>query len=242
MIVKDILLANEAYTHKGWGYENLCVGFSRLYYILDGEAYYREHGKEAIRLRKNHLYLTPVRTGMDFYENPNDKLNHMFLHITTNPPVTELVEVEVKEGTLLFDAVALLRKYIGITDEESKRRIVELVLSCLEIQENDVYGAAKRTKAYLEKVDLRSFDIRALPRAVGYSREYLARCFFAAYRTTPYRYFQLLKMCRAKEWLLSGVRVGEVAERVGYATPYSFSKAFKEKYGISPKAMQKEQA
>ena len=234
MNVKNIFLANESYTHEGWGYRNVHEDFSRLYYIIDGEAYYREKGKEEIRLQKNHLYLTPVRTSIALRENPKDKLNHTFLHIMTDPPVTELVSVEVKAGTLLADAVALLRKHIGIVNAECKRRAVELVLSCMDVKENEVYGAAQRTKAYLDSLPLPDFDMQELSRAVGYSREYLTRSFVSAYGMTPNSYFRKCRMRRALEWLLCGKSVGAVAAQLGYATPYSFSKAFKKYFGMSP--------
>ena len=45
MILKQILLSDESYTTPNWVFKNVNVGFSRLYYILDGEAYYKENGK-----------------------------------------------------------------------------------------------------------------------------------------------------------------------------------------------------
>ena len=105
MIIQNLLWFNESYTHDNWVYKDVCVGFSRLYYILDGEGYYEENGK-AIRFKKNHLYLTPVKKPFALYENPKDKLLHTYSHIITVPPVTALTEIEVTEGTPLADAVA----------------------------------------------------------------------------------------------------------------------------------------
>lgn len=106
MVIQNILLAAETYTYDGWIWKDVCVGFSRLYYIIDGEGYYEEDGK-AIRFKKNHLYLTPVKKCFTLYDNPQDKLLHTHCHITTLPAVERLLEVEVVEGTPLADAVAL---------------------------------------------------------------------------------------------------------------------------------------
>ena len=45
MIVKSIFNVGESYTHEDWVYRDLNVGFSRLYYILDGEGVYEEDGR-----------------------------------------------------------------------------------------------------------------------------------------------------------------------------------------------------
>ena len=104
-------MANESYTHDNWIQKDVYVGFSRLYYIIDGEAYYEEGGKQ-VRLKHHHLYLTPVKTCFTLRENPKDKLLHTYVHVNTLPTVKELIEVEVKDGSLLADAVALWRKYM----------------------------------------------------------------------------------------------------------------------------------
>ena len=54
MIVQNILLSAESYTHSNWVYRDVYVGFSRLYYAIDGEAYYEECGKR-VRFQKGHL-------------------------------------------------------------------------------------------------------------------------------------------------------------------------------------------
>ena len=48
---------------------------------------------------------------------------------------------------------------------------------------------------------------------------------------------RLVRMRHAAELLQEGVRVREVATRVGYRQPAQFSKAFKRVYGVSPSAV-----
>ena len=128
MIVKDYFENKETYTHDNWVYKDVSVGFSRLYYIVDGEAYYEENGKK-VRLKKGFLYLTPVKTPFGLSENPSDKLLHTYAHVYTVPAVTEFTEIEVTEGTPLCDAVAMWRKYIGTEDRELAISLIQLVLS-----------------------------------------------------------------------------------------------------------------
>ena len=101
MIIKNVLQSSESYTHDNWIYKDVNVGFSRLYYIIDGEAYYEENGKK-YRLKKGYVYLTPVKKCFTLYDNPKDKLFHTYSHIVTYPQVNEFTEIEVKKNTPLF--------------------------------------------------------------------------------------------------------------------------------------------
>ncbi len=97
MIIKHLLLASESYTYTNWEFHNVNVRFSRLYYIIDGEAYYKEN-RQTVRLKKGYLYLTPVNTPFDLYENPNDKLLHTYVYIITLPEVNHFTEIRVENG------------------------------------------------------------------------------------------------------------------------------------------------
>ena len=133
MMVQNILLSSESLTHDHWVFRDISVVFSRLYYIIDGEAYYEEGGQR-IRLKKNHLYLTPVKTPFTLWENPKDKLFHTYSHITTLPAIDRFIEVEVKEGTPLYDAVALWRRYIHTESSAYLSKVIELILACLDLE------------------------------------------------------------------------------------------------------------
>ena len=50
--IQTLIYASESYTYENWVFRDISVGFSRLYYIIDGEAYYEENGQK-IRLKKN---------------------------------------------------------------------------------------------------------------------------------------------------------------------------------------------
>ena len=233
MMIQNLILSNESYTHENWIYRDVCVGFSRLYYIIDGTAYYEENG-QAHLLKKGYLYITPVKKSFTLYEDPQSKLLHTYAHIVTLPAVGRFTEIEVKDDTPLADAVSLWRKYAKCKDKDLITKILAFVLSCTEkalMQENTV---AARTKDYLDRQSDFSLDMHALSKAIGYSREHLTRSFLTAYGTTPKQYLHLQRMNAALEDLTAGQKVGTVAEALQYATPYAFSKAFKKHFGLSP--------
>ena len=233
MMIQSLLHASESYTHNNWVYRDVYVGFSRLYYILDGEAYYEENGK-TVRLKKNHLYLTPVKQRFTLYDNPEDRLLHTYAHITIAPSVRQFVEIKVVAGTPLADAVALWRKYSRTPDHELLRNILQLVLSCLDEQPPQEETLAQKTRACLDTWHEPTLDMERLSRTLGYSREHITRCFSTAYHSTPKQHFMLNRMNHALQKLLSGAKVKDVAEELSFSSPYAFSKAFKKHFGLSP--------
>ncbi len=233
MIIKNILQSAESYTHDNWIYENVYVGFSRLYYIIDGEAYYEENG-EKHRLKHGYVYLTPIKKPFTLTENPNNKLLHTYSHIITFPAVEYFTEIEVLPNTPLYDAVTLWRKYIGSNDFELQSSIIQFVLSCIDRQNAGENSIAIKVKAHLDELEDFHLDMSRISRTLGYSREHITRAFTSAYHVTPRQYFNTHRMNIALSELISGKKIYEVAEEVGFSSQYAFSKAFKKYYGLSP--------
>ena len=233
MIVQNAWNSAECYTYQNWAYHDICINFSRLYFVLDGEGYYEENGKE-IRLKRNHLYLTPVGKPYSLHENPNDKLLRCYTHVRIFPPVDHFTEICVEEGSPLFDAVELWRRHINTDDNEVLSGLVQLVLSCIRGSVRRGNSAAERTKEYLDRLSGTTLSMKDLCNDLGYSREHVTRSFQAMYYMTPKQYFDRRVMNIALEELKNGARVYEVAESLNYSSAYAFSKAFKKKTGMSP--------
>lgn len=188
-----------------------------------------------VRLKPHHLYITPIRHTFSLFENPQNKLFHTYTHIVTQPAVTRFTEIEVKDGTPLGDAVMLWRKYVLCENEELLRHILEFLLSCLSLSEKATADSLpQQTRAYLDKHEHTVCSMEAVCKALGYSREHITRAFCACYHMTPMQYLQKRLMSHALRRLLAGERIASVAADMGYASAYSFSKAFKKHFGLSP--------
>ncbi len=233
MTIKHLLLASESYTHKDWEFHNVNVRFSRLYYIIDGEAYYKEKDR-AVRFKKGHLYLTPVNTPFDLYENADDKLLHTYVHIITIPEVTRFTEIKVEENTPLADAVSLWRKYARCENYELITNIIQFLLSQISDRLTSGNTVPEKIKQYLDSLEGTELNTNAMCNALGYTREHITRSFYAMYKTTPKRYFNARLMNTAVEKLYRGETIQSVAEQLNYATAAAFSKAFKNHFGSSP--------
>ena len=204
-----------------------------MYYVIEGDAFYEEEGKK-IDLKKDHLYFTPVKKPFNIYDDPENKLLHTYSHITTFPPISELIEIEVKKGTPLWDAVMLWRKYIKCRDFELLSAIINLILSLIDSRSPSQSSPASEAKRFIDESESGSFDMQTLCRELGYSREYIIRSFSAAYGITPKKYSTAIRMNAGLERLLSGKSVKETAILLNFSSPYAFSKAFKNHFGMSP--------
>lgn len=92
-----------------------------------------------------------------------------------------------------------------------------------------------RALALMHREYAGDWTLASLARASGTSRASLARHFAADVGVTPMHYLTQRRLEAARRMLASTTHsLSEVAEQVGYASPFSLSKAFKRHYGKSP--------
>lgn len=82
----------------------------------------------------------------------------------------------------------------------------------------------------------RKIEMREIIRELDTNRNTLCRIFREKLGLTPGQYFFELRMQTARELLRNGdLRIGYIAERVGYDDQLAFSHAFRRHFGCSPK-------
>jgi AraC-like DNA-binding protein len=120
---------------------------------------------------------------------------------------------EILLRLLRTDAAATLRAGVGsVVDAQ---RIVEAMKF---IREN-----------YAEKL-----RVEEVARRVAMSPSHFAHRFQAVARISPMRYLRQVRLERARERLIGGARVSEVAMGVGFESPAHFTREFKRRFGVSP--------
>ncbi|MCJ8150880.1 MULTISPECIES: AraC family transcriptional regulator [Shinella] len=91
-----------------------------------------------------------------------------------------------------------------------------------------------RVLAAIHLEPARGWTIAELAKIMGASRSGFAQRFVDVVGETPARYIASMRMHQAHQWLKEGQRVASVANRLGYDSEASFSRAFRKMMGAPP--------
>lgn len=92
---------------------------------------------------------------------------------------------------------------------------------------------AKELKEYIDANCERALSLDILENQFHYSKFYLEKEFKAKYNCSIMKYYNDKRLLKAKEFLKE-LSVTETAQALNFSSIYSFSRAYKNKFGISP--------
>ena len=120
--------------------------------------------------------------------------------------------------------ITVLRRYFEHADDDAPR--------WFRAQEDP---AVWRGVKLLQEAPAAEWTVASLAKRCGLSRAAFARRFKHAVGESPMRFWTRWRLTLAADLLRDPeLSVGEVAEEVGYESPFSFSAAFKRHFGVSP--------
>jgi len=82
-------------------------------------------------------------------------------------------------------------------------------------------------------------SLTELSRLAGLNEFKLKKGFKEIFNTSVFSYLNNFRLAEAKTSLLSGVSIKEVADQLGYSSIQHFTRAFKDKFGVTPGRMEK---
>lgn len=211
--------------------------FSRLYYIRGGDAHYTD-GSTSFRFQPGHLYLLPSYKAYRLSHNPDDPLRHLYCHITTSPPITSVVDVEVEAGSLLHQAISLLKNNIASDDSHIIIKMVDLIVALMfqAVSGTEAYisDSAHRIKSYIDQNYREPITLDSIAARLHFSKQHIIRLFKKTYNLSPIKFLSQLRLEAALHYLRAGDTVNNIADQLHYSTPANFSMAFKKYYGLAP--------
>ena len=99
----------------------------------------------------------------------------------------------------------------------------------------------RRAVSWLHVHMLSPIDWRALAGQFGFSERSFNRHWKTYMKETPHQYLTSLRMAEAKRLLTeTGLRVEEIAKRLGYSSLESFGFAFRKRFGMSPRSFRRQ--
>ena len=119
-------------------------------------------------------------------------------------------------------ASSLFRLYCNLFEKSSSPDYVNKVIGFINSR-------------YMEEI-----RIEEIAGSLNLNRKYLSRIFKAKTGTTMQEYLINKRLTEARNLLEKGYNVGEAATLCGYPDTFAFSKAFKTRFGESPKSFKKQ--
>ncbi|MGN1250988.1 MAG: helix-turn-helix domain-containing protein [Candidatus Spyradocola sp.] len=116
-------------------------------------------------------------------------------------------------------------------------QLIGLLTECTRDAPGRHRGDVRAAAAYICEHYPQQIDLQKVAERVNLSLSRFTHVFTDAIGVSPYHYLLNLRIARAKELLeCSALRVGEIAESVGFSDPLYFSRIFRKYAGVSPRA------
>jgi AraC-like DNA-binding protein len=241
----------EEHLHKSW-YE--------LTVVTDGEAEIITNGRKT-RVKKGDIHLSfpydvheiissdkwPLRYDFFSFYITSGKYESELSRIAINCSAESRVFRDSRIPSLVSDAISEIGSDKPFSDEILScvlNQIVVYTIRCVLFGENSkvsrvVKGDEVLSYQIMNYIDTNIFTIKSLEdisEALKYNYAYLSSLFKKTTGNTVMSYYLKKRLETARVILLEGdVKISEVSEMLGYSSPYSFSRAFREAFGISPK-------
>ncbi|MBE6870721.1 MAG: helix-turn-helix transcriptional regulator [Ruminococcaceae bacterium] len=222
--------------------EDKAPGYTRIYYVYSGSAIYSD-GESTVALQEGKLYVFPTTFPYSIDYDSKAPLRCLFVHI--RPPsscVPNLFCFDISENKVLKHCVELFELSIANENQDMLNCTAELF--CIYGRQNHIIETVGASFAkVLEYIDNNlENDIRVeyLAKLAGYNRQYFIRLFNQHMGVTPHQYIMNQRFKTAVKLILSNTSITAVSLACGYKDLKTFSRAFKERYGLSPNEWKKQ--
>ncbi|MCF7855355.1 MAG: helix-turn-helix transcriptional regulator [Candidatus Pacebacteria bacterium] len=146
-------------------------------------------------------------------------------------------------GTLfaaLFEAYTTRPAHYSLAVKGLSLQLLELILEETQLTDADARGRPHpgllRAKAFAESNYAENLTLADIAAAASLSASHVSALFADCFGVSPIEYLLRLRIRQAKLRLARGMRVKETARQVGFQSQSYFSRTFRRRVGISPRA------
>lgn len=229
---------------REWGVEQkTAAGYCRVYYIRAGDVTYSDDRTLPRALPAGRLYVFPAQQPYRITHCPDHPIDCLWLHMDIFPYGSDsLLEFDVmaaQNGALRGILAALCGAEFSPDSNALYAPLAEALSVCI-IGHPLIHGLDSTLAEILEHIRSNrsspTLSVEQLSDRFGYSTAHFIRLFKSGMHTTPHRYITVLRMTAAGRCLTEGRTVTETAALCGYSDIKTFSRVFKNTYGIPPSA------
>lgn len=244
-------LANYGYrTFKNnykWDLRN--IGVVRLHYIEKGSGWYLHNGKK-MPLTAGNLYIIPSYYNYIADYNKEEEFTHLFFDFFADcffgfdkPICLEVGDCAPVKAILNAMIEIFKGFYDGTYDKYEKKPSVLKLFTVLMDFLNEHYEIQYIEDKRIEKVlkfihsnYSEKISIDDMANILFLNKNYFTRLFTQIVKVSPHEFLVYYRITKGLEMLNKGMKVTDVAEKVGYKNANAFSNAVKKYTGMSPKA------
>ena len=243
----SILESGYAKMSNGWDWEMSSPPFSRLYYMVDGEADLII-GQKRTLLKKGHIYLLPTGVPLQNFGTPY--MEQLFFHIkildfagkdilsncnfTNGIPANDISElISLYKSTDLIDNLTLKQRIISDS-------IIFLKQSGCTVLGNNYSDNVKRAISFIRQNYSASLSIKDLCNQLFISKSTLNYCFHKEIGKSVGDYINDMVLEHSRTLLTNNsISINDISNTLGFCDQFYFSRKFKKKYGETPSSYRK---
>lgn len=243
-----------------WWSFNVTTPYNILHYVKSGRAYYTADGINH-EFREGHLYILSGFSQIKRSLIPGEHFDHMYFDFSLNKVLkNDVVDIDTSKHPFLHSIAETISLFFleadisqtNFPEYRNDKEILKMAHNFFEI----IFYAANSITPLFSDIDSRiskalnyihknfndpDLSIEKLAKHTHLSVPYLNRLFCNETQTTPYKYIMDFRLNHAYKLLQSGEPIKSVAEETCYSSVYSFSKAFKQHFSVSPGSLQPQQ-
>lgn len=158
----------------------------------------------------------------------NNRLGQLLQSIATRVESEELIKSDINDEFFLQLAEAI------VDDQQIVYKQLQDIPVVKNSAKQDLYRRIQKGKEYIDQYFTTDINTESIAREAAMSQFHFLRLFKTVYKLSPYQYILNKRLDFAKMLLNDRETVSNSALESGFSDVYSFSKAFKRKFGISP--------
>jgi len=216
--------------------EHSPTGYTRIYYVCNGDVKY-ESEDEVCHLQPGYLYALPTTTPYHVWKNKSVSFCCTYMHVgLVSGHINRLIALKVKQDTCLFYYVRTIQKAIDEERIELLERMGDEAVSFFRHMEqfSEASEMFNRVQSYIIRHISEELNINELSQLFSYHPNYFISRFRQEVGYTPYQLLIRMRMQYAVVLLNRGMGNKELCYACGYADSSTFTRAFKNHYGVSP--------
>ena len=240
----------------GYTYNNKIPNEYHLHFVLNGKGVLIINDK-LYHIKKNDIFLIPIGVKIQYFADEEDPweyswitfagdmaenyLNYAMITID-NPVIHSTIPVE---NYLPLIQSILETHHLTVANEiKQVGYLYEILAMLIEAESANKNGMDRydySADAYIDyalqyiKFNYSTIKVNDIANYIGINRSYLTTLFKKKLNVSPQQYLVTFRLQKAAELLkTTNMNITEIADAIGYESPLTFSKMFKQTYGVSP--------